>query len=43
MKYDAKPSLEEKIAYKMWNLFLVTDFKFKKLLVVLFGTVNLSD
>lgn len=27
----------------MWNIFMVTDIKSKKLLVVLFGTANLCD
>jgi len=27
----------------MWNIFMVTDIKSKKLLVILFGSANLRD
>jgi len=43
MKYDANACLEEKIAHRMWNIFMVTDIKSKKILVILFGSANLSD
>lgn len=43
MKYVSEGSTEEKLAYKIWNIFMVSDIKSKKILVVLFGAINKRD
>ncbi len=43
MKYVNEGSSEEKLAYKIWNIFMVSDIKSKKILVVLFGAISKRD
>ena len=43
LKYSGEASDLEKLAHKMWTLFMVSNAKSKKILVVLFGRVNKSD
>ena len=42
MKYNANGSDAEKLAHKMWTIFMTSTIKSKKILVVLFGSVTLS-
>lgn len=43
MKYNTNGSDAEKLAHKMWTIFMSSTIKSKKILVVLFGSVTLSD
>ena len=43
LKYNNNGSDAEKLAHKMWTIFMSSTIKSKKILVVLFGSVTLSD
>ena len=43
MRYNSNGSDAEKLAHKMWTLFMTSHAKSKKVLVVIFGMVNLKD
>lgn len=43
MKYISEGSEESILAYKIWNIFMVSEIKSKKILVVLFGAINSQD
>lgn len=43
IKCNSACSDAERLANKMWKIFMVINIKSKKILVVLFGVVNLED
>ena len=43
LKYRGEAWKLEKLVHKMWTLFMVSNTKSKKILVILFGKVNKSD
>ena len=43
MKYSSEASDIEKLAHKMWTMFMISNIKSKKILVVLFGLINIED
>lgn len=40
IRYVSEGSEEEKLAFKIWNIFMVSEVKSKKILLILFGCIN---
>ena len=43
MKYDFNASETQQLAHTMWNIFMSSGLKNKKILLILFGEADLQD
>lgn len=43
MKYDFDASEPQRLAHTMWNIFMSSGLKNKKILIILFGEADLQD
>jgi hypothetical protein len=43
MKYDFNASDPQQLAHSMWNIFMSSGLKNKKILIILFGEADLQD